>query len=232
MIKLLLVEDDDNFGFIIKNELEAVIGGYDVQWATNGEDALAIISKTTLDLIVSDIEMPYMDGFEMVKCIRAQNIQIPVIFMSVRTLSKDVVAGYDAGADMYIKKPFEAEELDAHIKTLIKNAQKQYDKTKETIYKLGEYTFYPHNHSVEHQSTRKQLGPIESKVLTLLCENMGKAVNRKDILDSCWPASADYKYTSRSLDVLISALRKKFSKDNSVSISAIKKLGLMFEVRK
>ena len=120
MIKLLLVEDDANLCYIIRGGLEDMIGGYEVMTASNGEEGLKIWKEQHLDIIISDIEMPVMDGYEMVRRIRETDGLIPIVFTSGRVSPKDVVKGYELGVNNYIKKPFLAEELDAHIGALLK----------------------------------------------------------------------------------------------------------------
>ena len=120
MIKLLLVEDDANLCYIIRGGLEDMIGGYEVMTASNGEEGLKIWKEQHLDIIISDIEMPVMDGYEMVRRIRETDGFIPIVFTSGRVSPKDVVKGYELGVNNYIKKPFLAEELDAHIGALLK----------------------------------------------------------------------------------------------------------------
>ena len=120
MIKLLLVEDDTNLCYIIRGGLEDMIGGYEVMTASNGEEGLRIWKEQHPDIIISDIEMPVMDGYEMVRRIRETDGFIPIVFTSGRVSPKDVVKGYELGVNNYIKKPFLAEELDAHIGALLK----------------------------------------------------------------------------------------------------------------
>ena len=231
MIKLLFIEDDATLSYIVKSMLEEVTGDYEVLLAANGKEGLEILSKTTPDVIVTDIEMPEMNGLEMVEKIRELNRHIPVLFASGRKTSKDVTAGYDAGANNYIKKPFLPQELDSHIKGLLKFYNNQPAREKE-VYELGKYKFYPRHYYLEYQSKKTQLTSTESQILGLLCENTGNVVNRTEILAKFWPVDYDTKYTSRSLDVFIGNLRRCLSEDKSVSIRTVKKVGLILEVEK
>lgn len=120
IIKLLLVEDDANLCYIIQGGLEDMIGGYKVLTASNGEEGLAVWKAQQPDVIVADIEMPVMDGYEMVRRIREQDEHVPILFTSGRVSPKDVVKGYELGVNNYVKKPFLAEELHAHITALLK----------------------------------------------------------------------------------------------------------------
>ena len=230
MIKLLLIEDDVNLGYMIKSSLEEIIEGYDVIWVTNGKEGLKMLTKYTPDVIVSDIEMPFMDGKEMVKTIRSFNTHIPIIFVSAKISPSDVTGGYETGADLYIKKPFQPEELDAHIRSILKLTQNQPKKDNEVVYQLGKYTFYPQQYYLEYQSTRQHLTALESNVLAMLCENRGKVVHRADILAKYWRTDCDYIFSSRSLDVFVTKLRSYLSADKSVSIKTIKKVGLHLDV--
>jgi len=231
MIKLLFVDNDTKFGRLIKEGLEDVVGGYKVKWATNGKEGLTFFSETTLDVIVSDIMMPIMDGEEMVKKIRLSNKQIPVILASAKDSEGDVVSGYHSGADLYIKKPFYVKELDAHIKSLLNRSQNQPSKTEKTVYKIGNYTFYPQQYYLEYESQKTKLNKSESKILTLLCENMGKVVKRTDILALYFHGSEDEIFNSRNLDVYVRKLRDYLSADKSISINTLKKVGLFLEVK-
>lgn len=124
MIKLLLVEDDANLRYIIRGGLEDMIGGYEIKDAANGEEGLKVWQEWQPDVIVSDIEMPVMDGYEMVKRIRETDPDIPILFSSGRVSPKDVVKGYELGVNNYLKKPFLPEELNAHVQALMKMKQK------------------------------------------------------------------------------------------------------------
>jgi DNA-binding response OmpR family regulator len=232
MIKLLLIEDDVSLGYIIKSSLEEIIEGYEVKWVTNGKEGLAALDELAFDVIVSDIEMPFMDGKEMVRKIRASNNSIPIIFASGKITPSDVTGGYDAGADLYVKKPFQHDEIDAHIKSVLKLTQHKTAGKEEIVHQLGKYTFYPQQYLLELKSTKRHLTALESNILAMLCENQGKVVNRDEVLTKFWPINSEYQYISRSLDVFISKLRSYLSADKSVSITALKKVGLRLDVTK
>lgn len=120
MIRLLLVEDDANLSYIIQGGLEDMIGGYEVTIAGNGKEGLETYRQMKPDIIVADIEMPVMDGYEMVRRIRETDQEIPILFSSARVSPKDVVKGYELGVNNYVKKPFLPEELDAHVRALLR----------------------------------------------------------------------------------------------------------------
>ena len=228
-IKLLLIEDDVDLSYIMKSGLEDVIGGYEVDVALNGEEGLEHYQSFTPDIIVSDIEMPVMDGFEMVKRIRQKDRDIPIVFTTGKTDSKDVIAGYEAGADNYIKKPFTPDELNAHIAALISLKDAGRVKSKNTVYSIGKYTFEPKNFMLIYTHTEKtELTAKESQILEILLQHKGEIVKREDILKTFWE-KADPFYASRSLDVFISKLRNYLSHDASVSIKNIKAVGLILD---
>lgn len=226
-IKLLLIEDDVNLAYIIKSSFEEIIGGYEVVICSNGKDGLCMLSHFNPDIIVSDIDMPILDGTEMVREIRRLDVDIPIIFATGKGSSKDVKMGYDVGVNNYIKKPFLPEELDAHIRALIQLKENQISKRKEKIYRIGKYNFDPKHYFLSYDSVRQNLTSRESQILVLLCDNMGEVVLREDILFKFW-GNSDY-FTSRSLDVFISKMRRYLSKDDSISIKNIKGVGLILE---
>jgi DNA-binding response OmpR family regulator len=230
MIKLLLIEDNEDLGFMLKNSLEDFIGGYEVRWVVNGKEGLDMLAGFNPDIIVSDIEMPVLDGIEMVKLIRQTDTRIPIILASARTYSKSVTIGFEAGINNYIKKPFLPEELDAHIKALLAMTQTQPDKKNETVYILGAYKFDPQRYCLEYQSQKKNLSQLESNILTLLCENMGDLVERNVFFTKFWNNNYDTNFNSRSLDVFVNNLRHYLEKDSSVKIRTVKKVGLILEV--
>ncbi len=228
MIKLLLVEDDANLCYIIRGGLEDMIGGYEVTTAANGEEGLRIWKEQHPDVIVSDIEMPVMDGYEMVRRIREMDGDTPIVFTSGRVSPKDVVKGYELGVNNYIKKPFLAEELDAHIGALLKMKQGAGAKDESEMYKIGEDYVFDAAHAVlKHASgTERTLTEREAKLLQILCEKKNEVVKREAILSQLWEAKEDDYYASRSLDVFVARLRKVFAEDERVNIKTVKGIGL------
>ena len=148
MIKLLLVEDDASLRYIVQGGLEDMIGGYEVIAAANGEEGLKQWKEQHPDVIVSDIEMPVMNGYEMVKRIRETDGETPILFSSALISPKDVVKGYEIGANNYIKKPFIPEELDAHVHALLKLSKGEKSKDTSQCYKIGkEYVLDYHTYA-------------------------------------------------------------------------------------
>lgn len=227
MIKLLLVEDDTNLCYIIRGGLEDMIGGYEVITASNGVEGLKIWKEESPDVIVSDIEMPVMDGYEMVRRIRETDGITPIVFTSGRVSPKDVVKGYELGVNNYVKKPFLAEELDAHIGALMKMKRGMEAKNKSEIYKIGENYVFDAAHAILKQvsGTQKTLTEREAKLLQMLCEKKNEVVKREAILSKLWDTEDNF-FASRSLDVFVTRLRKLFTDDERVQIKTVKGIGL------
>lgn len=230
IIKLLLVEDDANLCYIIQGGLEDMIGGYKVLTASNGEEGLDVWKAQQPDVIVADIEMPVMDGYEMVRRIREQDEHVPILFTSGRVSPKDVVKGYELGVNNYVKKPFLAEELHAHITALLKlmrgvSAQKEVREV--PIGKLFSFDTVRGVWKLKGGEER-MLTVREADLLRMLCEQKGKVVRREVILSRLWNTEEDY-FASRSLDVFVSRLRKLLVADDTVELKTVKGVGLMLE---
>ena len=230
MIKLLLVEDDANLCYIIRGGLEDMIGGYEVTTAADGEEGLKIWKEQHPDVIVSDIEMPVMDGYEMVKRIRELDGDIPILFTSGRVSPKDVVKGYELGVNNYIKKPFLAEELNAHILALLKLTRGIRLANEEEKFHIGSSFIFEAGHALLKQTggEERTLTEREAALLRILCENKNKVVKREAILERLWNTDDDY-FASRSLDVFVSRLRKVLASDSTVQLKTIKGVGLILE---
>ena len=148
MIKVLLVEDDKNLCFILRSSLEQMIGGYQVTVATNGREGLEALEREAFDVVVSDVEMPVMDGKEMTHAIRERHPNLAIILITGLTTARDVINGYQSGADFYIKKPFLPEELDAHIQAILRMKRENRpapiaEKETNVTYTIGQYRFVP-----------------------------------------------------------------------------------------
>ena len=213
------VEDDANLCYIIRGGLEDMIGGYEVMTASNGEEGLKIWKEQHLDIIISDIEMPVMDGYEMVRRIRETDGFIPIVFTSGRVSPKDVVKGYELGVNNYIKKPFLAEELDAHIGALLKMKQGMGAANESEVYQIGENYTFDAVHAVLKCSScvQKTMTEREAKLLQMLCKKKNELVRRDIILSRLWDTEDDF-FASRSLDVFVTRLRKLFADDERIQI--------------
>ena len=232
MTRVLLVEDDKNLSFILKSSLEQMIGGYEIEVAADGKEGLEKLQAGKFDVIVSDVEMPVMDGITMVRSVRERHPDVAIIFITGLTTARDVINGYQSGADFYIKKPFLPEELDAHIQAVLKMkrasaARMTAENPAARIYPIGKYLFDAGQSLLRLGSDSQTLTPKESRVLEALCRERGRVVSREEILTAIWH-TADF-YSSRSLDVFIAKLRKYLAKDSSVSLTVHKGVGISLD---
>lgn len=230
MTRILLVEDDKNLSFILKSSLEQMIGGYEIEVATNGKEGLEKLAAGRFDVIVSDVEMPVMDGVTMVRQVRERYPDVAIVFITGLTTARDVINGYQSGADFYIKKPFLPEELDAHIQAVlkVKRSASMPEADGKDRYTIGKYSFFPsQNLLCDEDGYQRSLTPKEAKVLEMLCRRKGHLVSREEILIAIWQ-TADF-YSSRSLDVFITKLRKYLAKDPHIGLKVQKGVGIELE---
>jgi len=219
-IDVLLVEDELTLAMIVKETLEEK-GEFIVHTAKNGEEGLHKFHSLHPDIVVADVMMPQMDGFEMVEQIRESNHEVPVLFLTARSEVNDVVTGFEIGGNDYLKKPFGMGELIVRIKALLNRAYIQKQKSKQ--YKIGQYLFDSISQTLFLSGEKTLLSHRESEILKRLCENRNQVVHTKNLLTELW--GDDGYFTTRSLHVFITKLRKKLSKDSSVCILNIRGTG-------
>ena len=177
--------------------------------------------------------MPVMDGFEMVRRIRETDADTPILFASALTSPKDVKHGYELGVNNYVKKPFIADELDAHMKAVLKMTQGTHTRTETGFCKFGSYTLDTEHGTLRNDRTgqRQTLTATETKLLQILAQNKNETVRREAILSRCWNSrcwnTEDDYFASRSLDVFVSKLRKLFEADDDIEIKTVRGVGLM-----
>ena len=231
MIKLLLVEDDANLRYIVQSSLEDLIGGYEVKVAENGWEGLEAWKEFRPDIIISDIDMPVMNGFDMVKRIRETDGDTPILFASALTSPKDVRSGYEIGVNNYVKKPFVPDELDAHIHAILKMKQGTKTRNESHVHRFGHYTLDASHATLynEESDNRILLTQRETDLLLLLVQNVNEVVRREAILSRIWNTEEDY-FASRSLDVYVNKLRKLFVNDASVQVKTVRGVGILLEV--
>lgn len=222
MIKLLLVEDDDACAYAMQGGLE-LLNVYEVRCAANGREALALYDSFHPDVVVSDVQMPEMNGLELARTIRENDKKVIILLATGLTSPKDLREGYYVGIDEYVKKPFIAEELHYRIQAIIKRSQNNSVTESEPddnirYISIGRYIFDPENEtlSLNNRVTQK-LTSREAELLLLLYQNHNRLIHRTEILQVFWPGD-DLVFSSRSLDVFISKLRKYLSEDQSVKI--------------
>jgi DNA-binding response OmpR family regulator len=215
--KILLAEDEIALGQIIKESLEA--RGFEVIFCENGLIAHQKFIEEQPDILVLDVMMPIKDGFTLTKEIRAINENIPIIFLTSKSQTQDVVEGFEIGGNDYIKKPFSMEELIVRIKSLLK----QQDTIINEVFEIGKFTFDSKAQTILINSEMHTLSHKSNQVLKLLVTNKGMIINRSEILKKIW--SDDNFFTGRSLDVYITQLRKKFQEDENIQIINIRGVG-------
>ena len=220
---VLLAEDEISLAHIVRESLEE--RNFKVILCFNGEIALKQYVELKPDIVVLDIMMPFMDGFTVAKNIRAKDDQTPIIFLTAKSQAKDVVAGFELGANDYIKKPFSVEELIIRIQVHL--SKRGILETKVATIKkefvIGEFVFLPHKNIIVQGVIVTQLTSRESDVLNILCQNQQQTVPKGVMLNALW--GSDSFFNARSLDVFISKLRKHLSADINVQILNIRGIG-------
>lgn len=224
-IKILLAEDDSNLGFVVADQLRSE--GYYVSLSTNGNQAYQMFNEESFQLCIFDVMMPKKDGFTLAKEIRKIDKDIPIIFLTAKSMTEDKVAGFDAGGDDYITKPFSFEELNVRIKALLKRININLDKKEDTIYQIGSYTFDTENYKLSHPEFEKVLTKKESLILKILVKSKNQVVPRDMILNGVW-GHDDY-FVGRSLDVFMTKIRKYLSKDEGINLQNIHGIGFKLE---
>lgn len=232
MIKVLLIEDDEASAYVTQGGLE-LIGDYQVLLAQNGEEGWELYNKEKPDIVVSDIDMPLMNGYELVRKIREVNPTVIIIMESGKTAPKDVLKGFESGVDDYIKKPFVAEELHVRIQTILKRVgnhpQPNVNVSDSSDYfYIGNYKFDINEDTLELRMQKMKLTKREADILKMLHNHKNTIVSRDEILTTFWESN-DY-FNSRSLDVFISKLRKYLAHDPSIRIITIRGKGIKLEI--
>ncbi|MDD7317798.1 MAG: response regulator transcription factor [Prevotella sp.] len=223
-IKVLLVEDESTLAMIIKDTLEAQ--NFTITVAENGEEGLQALRRERPDVIVADVMMPKIDGFEMIRRVRKTDRLIPVLFLTARSAVNDVVEGFETGADDYLKKPFGMQELIVRIRALAGRAA-QYGRAvrSETAeeYTLGKYTLNVVRQELSIANDIKMLSHRETEILRMLIEERNNVVKTTDILLELW--GDDTFFNSRSLQVFITKLRHKLAQDENIKIINVRAVG-------
>jgi DNA-binding response OmpR family regulator len=221
-LNILLAEDDLNLGFLLVEFLES--RGMQVKLYRDGEIALKGFQNGDFNFCIFDVMLPKMDGFSLARKVREVQPKIPIVFLTARVMKEDKLKGYDIGADDYITKPFDEDELFCRIMA-ISNRLDFSNITENGTYFIGEYEFDMANLSLDFKGKIKRLTTREAEVLRMLCLSKNKVVRRKQILTSIWGEN-DY-FAGRSLDVFISKLRKYFLEDANIKIENIPKVGFI-----
>ncbi len=223
MAKILYAEDDETLAFLTADNLEQ--NGFEVVHCSDGNLCSAAFAGSKFDICILDIMLPKKDGFELASEIRAADADIPIIFLSAKTLKEDRIKGLKLGADDYLVKPFSIEELVLKIHVFLKRANKKAD-VSESLYQLGDYTFDAENFVIFGKDSRIDLTQRQSALMKLFLDNANAVLKREEILKKLW-GDDDY-FMGRSLDVFISKLRKILSFDANISIENIHGIGFRY----
>jgi DNA-binding response OmpR family regulator len=223
---ILLAEDDLNLGVLLVDYLETE--GFAVKLCKDGELALKVFQNNSFDLCLLDVMMPKMDGFALAKAIRVKDKKIPILFISAKSLKEDKLKGYGLGADDYITKPFDEEELLWKVKAVIRRIPEEKEEEKVEIISIGKYTFDFSNQSLTIAGKTKRITEKESDILNYLVTHRNKVIRREELLTDIWGEN-DY-FFGRSLDVFITKIRKYLKEDPGVSIENVFGVGFIFNV--
>lgn len=224
--KVFLLEDEPNFGAVMKSYLE--INNFYVHWVKDGKNAVEEFETEKFDICILDVMLPNIDGFTVGEKIRQINEEVPLIFLTAKTLKEDILKGYKIGADDYITKPFDSEVLLFKIKAILKRNANPDNKKKVENFEIGKIKFnYPKRSVITKNETFK-LSPKESELLYLLCSNLGKVLSREEALTKIW--GEEGYFTTRSMDVYITKLRKYLKCDQSICIENVHGSGFILKL--
>lgn len=221
--KVLYVEDELFLGKIVRESLES--RGFEVVMEGDGSRVLGLFKTTKPDICVLDIMLPNKDGFTIADEIREIDEEVPIIFLTAKTQTEDVVKGFSLGGNDYIRKPFSMEELIVRIQHLLRNRTEPVGKINGTV-NMGTYTFQISRQILHNGKEERKLSFRESELLKMLYENRDRIIDRKDILNLLW--GNDSFFNSRNLDVYITKLRSYLKEDPSLEIITIKGIGYRF----
>jgi two-component system, OmpR family, response regulator len=212
--KILLCEDDANLGMVLKNYLE--LNDYDVVLERDGRLGLAAFQREKFDICLLDVMMPNMDGFTLGEEIRDVNPDVPLFFLSAKTMKDDIIQGYKLGADDYITKPFDSEVLLHKIKAILKRNEEMHREEVNAEFDLGKYHFNPRLRELTIAGKVQVLSPKENELLKMLSEYKNDLLSREIALKKIW--GSDTYFNGRSMDVYIAKLRKYLKEDTSIEI--------------
>ncbi len=211
--RILLAEDDENLGSLLKEYLNAK--GYETELFDDGNKAYRGFIREYFDLCLLDVMMPEKDGFTLAKEIRQINSDMPILFLTAKSMKEDILEGFSIGADDYITKPFSMEELLYRIEAILRRT-KQDTMWENKTFQIGQYFFDVQNQFLKKGNKKKKLTTKESELLKLLCNNMNKVLERNFTLRTIW--IDDTYFNARSMDVYITKLRKYLKDDPSIQI--------------
>ncbi len=212
---ILLAEDDPNLGLLLSEFLKKK--GYEVSWAQDGDQALDYFVQGHFDLCVFDVMMPKKDGFSLAKDIRATHLDVPIIFLTAKSMEEDTLQGFKVGADDYLTKPFSMDVLVARMEAVLRRMKS--DKTLPALadeIALGDFMYYPAKMRLVIGGKEQKFTPKENELMKLLCENLGRPVSRSYALKLIW--GDDTYFNARSMDVYMTKLRELLKEDPRVQL--------------
>ncbi|MBL7919222.1 MAG: response regulator transcription factor [Bacteroidia bacterium] len=213
--RILLVEDDPSLGPLLQEYLDAK--GFETKLADDGKKGADTFFKGSFDLLLLDVMMPVKDGITLAKEIRVTDKNIPIIFLTAKSMKEDTIEGFSAGADDYITKPFSMEELLARVTAVLRRTNKvRSSESEEVNFKIGKYQFNSEKQILQHNGIEQKLTTKESQLLRLLCVHQNDVLDRTFALKSIW--QDDNYFNGRSMDVYIAKLRKYLKDDSKVEI--------------
>ena len=226
-VKILLVEDDASLGYIISDQLK--MDGYNVTLCMDGTDGLKKFNSESFHMCIFDVMMPKKDGFTLAKDIRKTDKKIPILFLTAKASDEDKIAGFKAGGDDYLTKPFNVEELQLRVAAMLRRIDIESEVKEKSTYQIGGYNFDVINYTLVHENFNKNLTKKEAQILSFLCKFMNNVVPRDIILNGVW-GQDDY-FVGRSLDVFITKLRKYLSEDETIQLVNVHGIGFKLEVK-
>jgi len=222
-LHILLAEDDLNLGFLLVEFLES--NGLDVKLYRDGELALKAFRSGNFNFCIFDVMLPGLDGFNLAKSVKLIRKEVPVIFLTARSMKNDKLKGYSLGADDYITKPFDEDELLWRIRAVLNRMTTDEGFAARNLFKIGKYEFDYTNQALKLGDELRRLTSREAEILHLLCASKNNIIKREQILTTVWGEN-DY-FAGRSLDVFISKLRKYFADDPAIKIENVPKVGFL-----
>ena len=222
---LLYVEDDESLSFVTRDNLE--LAGYRITYCENGKKAMEVIKQNDFDLCILDVMLPDVDGFTIAEELRKFNTQVPILFLTAKSMKEDRIRGLKLGADDYITKPFSIEELILKIEIFLRRS-KVSSPSVPTYLTVGNYLLDHKNLTLKFEDQAKNLTQKEADLLKMLIENKNEVIKRSLILETLW-GEDDY-FLGRSLDVFISRLRKYLSQDSRIKVENIHSVGFKMKV--
>jgi len=223
MINVLIVEDDLDLGNLLRQYLE--LNKFRVHRVFNGVEAREELKQNNYDILILDVMMPKEDGFTLATKLQNSYPDLPFLFVTARKMKEDILTGLKLGADDYITKPFDADELVLRIQNILRRKKKP-EISKPEIYSFGKFTFEPGNLMLKTEKSERILTEKETQLLSFLIQHKDRIIKREEVLNHLWN-EADF-FSGRSLDVFISRLRKYLSEDSSIQIESIRGVGFRF----